>query len=209
MALSCPDDANYAAIAKQLHETALEAEERIFTLEHLLRSAVNRPTIIMTSTSTVTGIPANVEWRLGPAAVDGSWVYTFDNTGLVPVGYPDDPLLIQKMGEGVYDFGIYISFIPSGVVDDNSGRLMRILHFRPDPTAPGGRLLVNQAGYLLFEPSTGNEVNFTLIGTFRMLPEDYVEYMLVHSNTSSDLDSPAGAITWVHKLSEATALTVT
>jgi len=206
--LSCPDEQNVAAIAKQLHETALEAEARIFTLEQQLRSAVNRPTIVMTSTALVTGIVANVEWRVGPNAVDGSWVYDFDNTGLVPVSWPDDPNLVSRLGPGVYDFGIYINFIPSVLVDDNSDRLLRIIHWRPNPAASGGREQVNQAAYFLFEASAGG-MDFSLMGTFNMQADDYVEYNFLHTNVNSDINSPAGARVWAHKVSESTSLVVT
>lgn len=207
--LSCPGELNYAAIAKQLHETALEAEARIFELERILRFAVNRPTLIMTSTALVTGIAANTSWRVGPAGGDGSWVYAFDNTGLVAPEIPDSTTFVNRLGEGVYDFGIYINFIPSVLVDDNSERLLRILHFRPNPATPGGRDQVNQAAYLLFEPSAGVGVDFSLMGTFRMQPNDYVEYNFIHTNVNSTLDSPAGAIVWAHKVSDASVLAVT
>jgi hypothetical protein len=206
--LSCPDEQNYAAIAKQLHETALEAEARIFELERTLRSAVNRPTIIWTSTALVTGIPANVEWRVGPAGGDGSWVSSFDNTGLVPFEFPDSTTVIAKLGAGVYEVGININFQPSVLVDDNSERLLRILHYRPDPTSLSGKLQINQAAYFLFEPSAGVGIDFSLIGTFNMQPNDWIEYNFLHSNVNSDMDSPAGAITWIHKLSTANSLVV-
>lgn len=207
--LSCPDELNYAAIAKQLHETALEAEARIFELERTLRSAVNRPTIIMTSTALVTGIVANTPWRVGPNGGDGSWVYTFDNTGLVSPDIPDSTTFVNRLGEGVYDFGIYINFIPSVLVDDNSERLLRILHYRPNPAVIGGREQINQAAYFLFEPSAGVGVDFSLVGTFRMQPNDYVEYNFIHTNVNSTIDSPAGAIAWAHKVSDASVLAVT
>lgn len=208
MVLSCPEPDNYAAIAKQLHETALEAEERIFALEHLLRSAVNRPTVIQTSNAMETGISANVDWRLGPGAGGVTFTANFDNTGTFVAQTVDVTPWATFLGEGIYDFGLYTNVIPSTVVNDNSERLFRVLHLRPDPTAPSGVRQINQAAYFLFEPNTGVGLDVCLIGNFKLIPGDYVEFILNHNNVASTLDSPAGRIVWMHKLSDATVLSV-
>lgn len=208
MALSCPEPDNYAAIAKQLHETALEAENRIFVLEQQLRAAVNRPTLIQTSTATENGIPDNVEYRLGPGAGSVAFARTFDNTGVFGSQTVDATDWASILGEGLYDFGIYTNVIPSTVVNDNSDRLFRVLHLRPDPSAPSGVRQINQAAYMLFESNTGVGVDVCLVGTFKLIPGDFVEFILIHTNTLSTLDSPAGRICWMHKSSDATVLSV-
>ena len=62
--LDCPDEQNYAAIALQLQETALQAEQCLYDAEVALRAAVNPATIVRT-TSINQSVAANVKSSIG------------------------------------------------------------------------------------------------------------------------------------------------
>lgn len=195
--LSCPEPANYAAVAKQLHETALEAEARIFGLEHQLRSAVNRPTIIQTTTTAITGLGANLDLFIGPSLTIPA--RTFDNTALLGEKYIDEFDLFESLGEGLYEVGMYAHVIASGVVNDNTMRSFRIVQRRPDPDL--GTITVQDSGYTMFESNTGVGTDCCIVALFRMRATDRLEFIFFHQNTSSDMDASIGNIFWVHKLS--------
>jgi hypothetical protein len=206
-ALSCPEGPNFAAIAKQLHETALEAEARIFTLEQLLRGAVNRPTIIETTTTNSSNLTANV-WEFisfqGGATVD----VLFNNTGL-PFQLIESSDTIELLGEGVYEVGMYANLFPTGGVTVNSQRHYAIFHRRPDPTQPSNFATISQASYLLFEANAGTGTDCCVVGTFNMQEFDVLDFQIFHDNVAGNIVCLAGAIFWLHKLSDANVLAVT
>lgn len=206
MDLSCPQPENYAAIAKQLHLTALQAEARIFELERELRSAVNRPTYIQRSTAAITGIVANVEENIGPFG-GGSFVTIFDNIGAA-FDDVDDRGVFDITGEGMYEIGLYAHVIASGAVNDNSWRSFRIAQQRPDPNALSGTSIVDEVSYTMFESNTGVGVSCCLMGHFRIQEGDDVKFLLFHQNTSSTLNASIGNIVWMHKLSDSSNITV-
>jgi hypothetical protein len=212
MVLSCPDEANYAAVAKQLHETALEAEARISDLEYQLRAAANRPTIVQTTTVANTGIINGFEELIGPTFGSG-WASTFNNTPLdsdEQVANNND--VFNVLGDGIYEVGFSCNVIASGVADSNSFRVVRIQQYTPDPLSLGpiqvGMSLINSAGFTSFESNVGNGVDITLIGEFRIHAGDVIFFTLLHNNTSSTLNVSIGAIGWVHKLSDLTLTAV-
>jgi hypothetical protein len=204
MALACPEDTNYAAIAKQMHLTALEAEQRIFSLEHLLRSAANRPTIVQVSTSAITGIPVNTDWRIGTTG-GANFATLFNNT---PMDVADDDNFFTTIGEGIYEVGMFANMIASGAVTNNSSRYFTIAHTRPDPAVPGNTVRITEATQHLFEPSAGVGVDCCVSLTFRALRSDSVEFEVFHNNVGSDINVPAGTLVYITKLSDATVVTV-
>jgi len=206
MTLDCPQPSNYAAIAKQMHATALQVEESIFDLERQLRSAVNGPTYIQTSTATITGLVANVEQFVGPSG-GGSYVTTFDNTGAFFLDV-DSPGMFEITGAGMYEIGMFVAVVASGAVDDNSWRSFRIAQQRFDSDEPSGLAIVDEVSYTLFESNTAVGTSCCLVGHFRIEPTDTVRFLLFHQNTSSTLTASAGSIVWMHKLSDSNVLTV-
>lgn len=211
MAHLCPQPQNYAAIAKQLHETALEAERRIHEIEYLLRAAGNRPTIVQTTTALQTGIIANFEELIGPGMA--TFASTFNNTIL-----PSDQAITNNntvfdiLGPGIYEVGFTGNLIASGVADSNSGRMVRIQQYTPDPASLGpiqaGFSLVHDASFTFFESNVGNGVDVALVGEFRINPGDILFFTVNHGNTSSTLNLSIGAIGWLHKLSDLTLTAV-
>lgn len=213
MVLSCPEDPNMAAVAKQMHETALEAESRIYALEQQLRAAANRPTIVQTTVATQTGLAANVVDLLQPSFGGAGWVETFNNTTVPsddPLSNNDDPYII--LGEGMYEIGWYGNLIASGVVTANSFRIVSIEQHTPDPSSLGtvinGFRRVNQVSVTEFDSNVGNGNDFCLVGEFRIKPLDRIFFTLLHANVGSTLNLTIGAVAWAHKISDATIVEV-
>lgn len=206
MTLSCPDPQNYAAVAKQLHETALEAEARISSLEYQLRAAANRPTIVQTTTALRTGIAAATDSLIGPSFGSG-FTTNFNNTLLdsdEQIANNDE--VFNVLGDGIYEVGFTCNAIPSGVVDNGTNRIFRIQQYTPDPSSSGplqmGGRLIDHASYTLFESNVGNGVDVSLAGQFRITAGDWIFFTLLHANTSSTMNIAIGAIGWLHKLSD-------
>jgi hypothetical protein len=206
MVLSCPEPENYAAIAKQLHETALQAEQRIYELEYQLRAAANRPTIIQTTTVAETGIIANSDELIGPTFGSG-FTTNFNNTTLdsdEQIANNND--VFNVLGEGIYEVGLMASAIASGAVDANTYRTFRIQQYTPDPTSSGplqiAMALIDHVGYTSFDSNVGNGVDVTLVGEFRIRAGDVIFFTLIHGNTSSNMTVPTGAVGWLSKLSD-------
>lgn len=212
MVLSCPQEMNLAAVAKQLHETAVEAEQRIYDLEFQLRAAANRPTIVQTMTSTRTGLLSGSESLIGPSFGSG-WVETFNNSILdsdEQIANNDE--VFNVLGDGIYEIGLSCNATPSGVADSNSFRQFRIQHYVPDPTSAGplqvGFRLYDDSSYTLFESAVGNGVDVTLVGEFNMKAGDIIFFTLQHNNASSSITIGIGAIGWLTKLSDQTLTAV-
>lgn len=208
MALSCPQESNFAAIAKQLHETAVEAENQIYDLEFQLRAAANRPTIVQTTTNPQS-IPANVDTILLFPGITSN----FNNT-VAPssMRISSDAGMFQILGEGVYEIGVTGNLIAVGAVDNNSVRQVSIQHHVADPSSAGpilaGYREVQRSSFTLFESNVGNGVDFSIVGHFRIKPNDIIFFTVLHGNTSSNLSYGIGGIGWLHKLSDSSITAV-
>jgi hypothetical protein len=211
--LTCWIGDNYAAIGKAMQQTALEAEERILSLERLLRAAVNPQTIIQTSTATITGLVANLigEQSVGPQG-GGTFTMTFNNTASSSNVDETFRQLITQLGEGEYEVGIFVQVQPSGVVDDNTFRALTVAVDRSDPTVisaltPGERRVASSF-YLAFEANAGIPVDMCVTLRYRMTTLDRIKFLLDHGNTSSTLTALAGTIVWLTKISTADSVQV-
>lgn len=208
--LSCPEGPNYAAIAKQLHETALEAEQRIFTLEQGLRAAANRPTVVQVTTAAITNIPGGfVEFFIGPSGAGSSFTTTFNNTILRSTSDRiGDQDLFEIIGPGIYEVGLFASAVAAGAVTDNSQRIFRIQHLRNDFTQPSGLSLVQEASIVQFETNTGVGSDCCVAGVFKIQGSDFVRFTFSHDNAASNINISTGTVVWVHLLSDANVLAV-
>ena len=207
MTLSCMEPNNYAAVAKQLHKTAVEAEQRIYDLEYLLRAAANRPTVIQRTDVLQTGFSSGFEQSIG-TSVGFSFVSLFNNTKLES----DEALsgnseVFDVLGDGVYEVGLTGNVVASGIVDVNSYRILCILQFTPDPldTNPllSGYRLVDHACNTLFESNVGIGMDFSLAAEFRIRAGDIMLFTLLHNNTSSTMNLTIGSLGWIHRISDA------
>lgn len=196
--LSCPEPENYAAVAKQLHETALETEACIYEQEIALRSMVNRPTIVRVNTLTITGLVASLD----QSVIGGDAVTVFDNTGRAFDEYIQESTGIWRfLGEGMYEVGWTAWAVASAAVTDNSVRIFHIEHRRPNPESSIGYDLINHAGFTLFESNTGIGVECSFSAMFRIRPFDYVNFMFFHDNAST-INIQPGMYSWMSKVSD-------
>lgn len=204
MSLDCPAPGNLAAIAKQLHETAQEAEDQIAASEQSMRAAVNRPTVILTSTANLTGLSNGVQNDIGLSA---TWATTFDNTsggggsGTGAFGPQNFGAFTTRLGEGLYEVGFCATAVASGVVNDNTNRQFLIQHLRPDPTALTGEREIQTVGILVFESNTGVGSEVSFVGEFRAREGDRFAFLFSHDNTGSTMTLNSGAIIWGSKVS--------
>lgn len=188
--LDCPDPDNYAAVALQLQETALQAEGRLYEVERTLRAAANRPTIVQTTTAVRTGIVSGFFADIQPGLVA-----TTTNFNNMPVGWSYSTIEVLP-GAGMYDIGCCLNLIASGAVNDNSVRIVRIQQLR---NQPGGGLLqdvIDTAEGVIFEANVGGGMDITVSGTFHLLPGDEINIEFQHSNVASTMNVSSGAIYW-------------
>lgn len=197
MTFPCPQPENYAAIAKQLHDTALRAEAVIYDMEQQLRSAVNRPTLINTSDAPQTDIPAGGDNVLSPSSV-----VTFVNFPLLSStdSVYSDADTYRVTGEGIYEVGMSGTVVPQGAIFAASHRTFKVQLVRPDPAeliSP----TVFTSGYTIYEPNWAAGVDFSYSVIMRIKPFDTVQFLINHGNTS-DLTLSTGAIFWMQKVSD-------
>lgn len=197
MTFPCPEPENYAAVAKQLHDTALRVESAIYDMEQLLRSAVNRPTLVNTSTAPQTDISSSTDVTLSPVST-----ITFVNFPLVLASDTvySDPDTYRVTGEGIYQVGMSGTVVPQGAIFVNSHLTFKIQLIRPDPTellSP----IVFTAGYTVYEPGYAGGVDFSLSAILRIKPMDSVQFSINHGN-SSDRTLSTGAVFWMQKVSD-------
>lgn len=201
--LDCPEPDNYAAVALQLQETALQAEQRMYEVERTLRAAANRGTIVQTTTALRTGFVSGTTFSdIAPTGVANT--VNFNN---MPIGwsYSNIPVL---PGAGMYDIGFSGNLIASGAVTDNSMRAIRIQQRRTVPGGGGVQSIVDTAEGVIFEANVGGGMDITVVGTFHLQPDDEVHFDFRHLNAASTMNISIGAIYWATFLgSEAAVVT--
>lgn len=197
MTFPCPAPENYAAVAKQMHDTALRAESAIYNMEQLLRSAVNRPTLISVSTFALTDMPPDIDNVLSPAILATFANFPLTSTSDAP-NSDDDVYPIT--GEGIYEFGMSGTVVPQGAILTNSHRTFKIQQLRADPSAFLDPVIFT-AGYTVYEPNYPGGMDFSLSTILRLRTTDTVQCVLNHGNTS-DLTLNAGATFWMQKVSD-------
>lgn len=191
--LSCPQPDNYAAIAKQLHETALEAEQRIDCLERLVRAAVNLPTAISLKTVDTDSYVAS-----GEAIIFGSW-----NGGEYTVGFANSSLIISdetRYPAGIYQIGMFIEPYATGAVTANS---IRACFVEVRETAGTGGF-VRRADMYLLDPNNGLGNGMCLETVQRVDEGNLIHFKFYHENAASTMRIGVGTpgIAWITKLSD-------
>jgi hypothetical protein len=183
---TCPQPANYAAVALQLQKTALDAENCIYPLEAVLRGAVNRPTLINTSTNTFAVLP-NTRSVLIPTVAT-----TFTNNSLNSVSGTAPPA-------GVYEVGIWFNAVASGATTDNSYRQVEIVT-RP-VGASSGEPDDSFVALVIYESSNGLGMDMGLNSTIVVNGKQNVFFNFVHNN-ASNINISIGAILWWTRISD-------
>jgi hypothetical protein len=190
--LDCPDPENYAAVALQMQETALQVEQRLYAVERTLRAAANRQTFVQTTTAVRTGLTTGGFQPIAPQSVTN--VVTFNNwpgTGGAFFFF-DIP---TDTGAGAYEIGFYGNLIASGAVTDNSFRAVRIRQERL--SSSGTPFNVDIAQATIFEANVGGGMDLTVTGTFVAQLGDEFDIELDHGNAGSTLNVSSGAVYWV------------
>ncbi len=183
---TCPQPANYAAIALQLQKTAMDAENCIYPLEGLLRAAANRPTVINVS-SAVVNMPA-ARTRYNPLVT-----VTFSNS--------TDTSFSATLPAGVYECGVWFNATASGATTDNSFRQLQIVtRGALDPSTVADHYSVSS---VMYESNSGLGMDMLLNTTVVVDGTEEIQVFFVHNNAST-INLAAGAILWWTKISDVT-----
>lgn len=191
--LSCPEPENYAAIAKQLHETALQAEESIACLERAVRAAVNLPTAVSLKTLDTNVFPTSTE-----ALIFDSW-----NANEYTVSFANSSLTIDdqvRYPAGIYQMGMFIEPYAVGAVTANSIRAC-FIEIR-NQAATGN--FIRRADMYLLEPNNGLGNGMCLETVQRVDEGNLIHFKFYHENAGSSMRIGVGtpAIAWITKLSD-------
>lgn len=196
--LSCPQPPNAAAVALQLQQTALQAEECLYDLERSLRAGTNPPTLILTTTA-AQPVGANTSTTL-PAVATAT---TFANSSLRVVSnfaIPTPP--------GVYLCGVNLNAtVTAGVLIDNSLRSVSISVRESGIFAPTEPDLYT-ATKTVYEPNNGNGVDMNLTATVTVEEMNSVHFSFLHNNTGATVTLATGMTLWMTRLSDRVALRV-
>lgn len=191
--LDCPDPENFAAVALQMQETALQVEQRLYLVERSLRAAANRETFVQTTTAARTGLTTGGFQPINPDAVANT--VTFSNWP-GPGGSFFGFSVPTDTGAGAYEIGFYGNLIASGAVTDNSFRAVRIRQERPQPGS-GTPVDVEITQATIFEANVGGGMDLTVTGVFVAQLGDTFDIELDHGNAGSTLNISTGAVYWV------------
>lgn len=191
--LDCPDPENYAAVALQMQETALQVEDRLYLVERTLRAAANRQAFVQTTTAARTGLTTGGFQPISPSSVANTITFTnWPGTGGSFFGFQ----IPTDTGPGLYEIGFYGNLIASGAVTDNTFRVVRLRQERVQPGV-GTNVTVDSAEATIFEANVGGGMDLTVSGVFSMILGDSINVELSHGNTGSTLNVSSGAIYWV------------
>lgn len=203
--LDCPQEDNFAAIAKQLHETAVEAEDRIFCMEQQLRSAVNRPTFV--ATTTVDMGPFGSSDGLDSLSGSGLFSTTVASTINFSNSLLERSLANWLPSPGVWHIGAYGAAFPTGAATDNSYRQLRIIKFRINP-GTGANEFLQECSHTSFESANGVQVLLCSDGVFKIDPGERIIILFRHGNIASTVSVATGAIVWFTRLSDSDVIRV-
>jgi len=192
--LTCPEPENYAAVALQLQNTALQAEACLFDLEKQLRNGTNPLTTIVTSTGAELTV-ANVLADLGVT----SFTTNFSNwtaVQLVDLG--------PNLPPGVYQVGAMLTATATGAVNDNSLRILRIRTIKSGSPTNAAADFSDEV--TIYEPNNGQGSDMSLLTTVTLNGNQELRFTFLHTNTSSTISIGIGARYWWSKLSDQVAL---
>lgn len=192
--LTCPEPQNYAAVALQLQNSALQAEACLHDLQRRLRQGTNPLTTILTSTGAELTSANNLQ-DLGVT----SFAITFSNwtaNQLLGLG--------PNLPAGVYQVGVSLTATATGAVNDNSLRYLRI---RTKPAGTPTNAPADAFDELtIYEPNNGNGSDMTLMTTMTLNGNQSLLFSFDHTNTSSAISIGIGATYWWSRLSDQVAL---
>jgi len=192
----CLTPPNYAAVALELQQTAMQAEACIFDLETKLRAAPNAPTQIRTSTGTYSFASGRVVTLQNP----------LPTTTLTFSTVPVTDFMATPLPAGVWEVGCYLNVTAVGTVNAETFRHLYIT-VKNQFAAPGSAPIY-QATESAFEADIGNGMDMCLVTSVVVDGNQRVMFQMLHGNTSSNLEVQTGAIFWATRLSDPIALAV-
>lgn len=193
--LTCPEPQNYAAIALQLQNTALQAETCLFDLERQLRNGTNPLTTVVTSVS-IEPVAANVLTDLGPQS---AFTLNFSNWSTASIFE-----LGTNLPPGVYQVGANVNAIAAGVVDANSLRVLRIRTKKAG--TPTNAVADFSDEITIYEPNNGTGSDMSIFTTVTLDGTQELLFSFTHTNTSSFINISAGARYWWSRITDQVAL---
>jgi hypothetical protein len=192
--LTCPENPNLADVALQLQYTALQAEQCIYTQEQLLRSAVNRPTIITTTTATF-----NVSSGVETSLVDvGTPVVTFNNSTIAPPGTAWRNFFLQG---GIFLCGVTYNVTAAAPTDNTLRRTALGLRNTYDPSPQYSQSLV----FTQYETTAALGVDVSVMGVFAATPNRTYGNATLLQNNGSSVTVSTGLVLWATRLGDTTA----
>ncbi len=184
---TCPQPANYAAIALQLQKTAFDAENCIYPLEAQLRAAANRSTVV-----NVTSSLQAVSFATRTTIAFSNLTCTFSNS--------ETSFLSSAPPPGIYHVGIWLNATAAGAVTDNSFRQLEIVT-RP-LLAPSVVPDDTSVSLVIFESNNGNGMDMGLDTLVTLDGLQAIRFEFLHANAGSAVNIAAGAIVWWTKISD-------
>lgn len=185
--LTCPSEASLGDVALILQKTALEAEACIYEQEIALQTAINRPTLVWQTASSISVIPNSDE----QITLQGNPTILFNNTGF------GSPPSVFALG-GIFLYGITLNAVASGTVNDNTIR--RITLQTVDNLFNGSP--IDTVYYTVFETSAAGGMDMTCWGLFSVPVNSSAIIRFVHANTSSNINISAGAIQYITRIGD-------
>lgn len=189
--ITCPSPENYAAIAKALHATAQQTEDRIYCLESLVLASLNRPTAISLQNADVESYSDGLHYN-----VFSSW----NSPPYVPV-FVNSPMVVDSdffYDPGMYQVGMYVSPYTVGAANVNTARIVGIHVINP---VTG--VIADRIESTTFETNVANVGNESCVeGVLRIEAGQRVNFTFFHSNTSSNMRFNAGGLAWITKISD-------
>lgn len=176
---TCPEPANYAAIALQLQETAFDAENCIYQLESQLRAAANRPTVVNVSSILQAVAPAT-RTKIGSGLTT-----TFSNSAIVSLN--------SVPPAGIYEVGVWLNAIASGATTDNSFRQVEII--TRTAAAPSVDPDNTTVASVVYESNSGNGMDMILNTLVSVDGTENIYFYFTHNN-ASNINISIGAIFW-------------
>lgn len=180
---TCPQPANYAAVALQLQQTALQAENCIFALEQRLRGAVNQPTLVLPATVGAFAADTFQLLTMGAATFQNSTITSYNN----------------PLPRGVYQAGLSFNISATGALTDNSYRFA-IIATRNAYAAASVPDTFN-VFETSFEASSGAGTDMTIHTVIESDGNDIVRFAAQHGNAASTC-IVTGGLAWVSRLSD-------
>lgn len=206
--LECPDFDDYAAVALYMQKLAETIDQQLFDQFELLTAAINRPTIIATSSATVSE-PQGTQFNFIDTVVfNNSSFLSLSVATPIPffadapgskinIGSPAGAGTTIPYDRGSYSTGSCTRMTSTGAVTAYSSRNSAIVIV--DESLPVGSSLITEIPDDTSDTNTGGNEAQNAKGTFELSRTSGVAAILTttHANGVTNVNVLAGALFWV------------